>query len=47
MRNTKHKLHDSDSGSGELLHYQSSPGEEKCKFSQNSKLGQNGIMHLV
>ena len=37
----KHKLHDSDSGSGLQLHTQSSPGERSGKFSQNAKFGQN------
>ena len=45
----KHKLYDSDSGSGLQLHTQSSPGERSGKFnrngkfSQNGKFGQNGI----
>ena len=38
----KHKLYDSDSGSGLQLHTQSSPGERSGKFSQNVKLVQNG-----
>ena len=38
----KHKLYDSDSGSGLLLRTQSSPGERNGKFSQNGKFGQNG-----
>ena len=38
----KHKLYDSDSGSGQQLHSQSSPGERNGKFSQNGKFGQNG-----
>ena len=38
----KHKLYDSDSGSGQQLHCQSSPGESNGKFSQNGKFGQNG-----
>ena len=38
----KHKLYDSDSGSGQL-HSQSSTGERNGKFSQNGKFGQNGI----
>ena len=38
----KHKLYDSDSGSGLQLHTQSSPGERSGKFSQNGKFGQNG-----
>ena len=38
----KHKLYDSDSGSGLQLHTQSSPGERNGKFSQNIKFGQNG-----
>ena len=33
----KHKLYDSDSGSGLKLHTQSSPGERGGKFSQNGK----------
>ena len=37
----KHKLYDSDSGSGQQLHTQSSSGERNGKFSQNSKFGQN------
>ena len=39
----KHKLYDSDSGSGLQLHTQSSPGERSGKFSQNGKFGQNGM----
>ena len=35
----KHKLYDSDSGPGQQLHSQSSPGERNGKFS---KFGQNG-----
>ena len=38
----KHKLYDSDSESGQQLHFQSSPGERYGKFSQNGKFGQNG-----
>ena len=38
----KHKLYDSDSGSGLQLHTQSSPGERSGKFNQNGKFGQNG-----
>ena len=38
----KHKLYDSDSGSGLQLHTQSSPGERSGKFRQNGKFGQNG-----
>ena len=38
----KHKLYDSDSGSGLKLHTQSSPGERNGKLSQNGKFGQNG-----
>ena len=38
----KHKLYDSDSGSGLQLHTQSPPGERSGKFSQNGKFGQNG-----
>ena len=38
----KHKLYDSDSGSGLQLRTQSSPGERSGKFSQNGKFGQNG-----
>ena len=37
----KHKLYDSDSGSGLQLHTQSSPGKRGGKFSQNGKFGQN------
>ena len=37
----KHKLYDSDSGSGLQLHTQSSPGKMSGKFSQNGKFGQN------
>ena len=36
----KHKLYDSDSGSGRQLYTQSSPGERSGKFSQNGKFGQ-------
>ena len=39
----KHKLYDSDSGSGLQLHTKSSPGERSGKFSQNGKFGQNGM----
>ena len=42
----KHKLYDSDSGSGLQLHSQSSPGERSGKFSQNGMSGQNGKVHL-
>ena len=40
----KHKLYDSDSGSGLQLYTQSSPGERprSGKFSQNGNFGQNG-----
>ena len=38
----KHKLYDSDSGSGLQLHTPSSPGKRSGKFSQNGKFGQNG-----
>ena len=38
----KHKLYDSDSGSGLQLRTQSSPGERGGKFNQNGKFGQNG-----
>ena len=38
----KHKLYDSDSGSGLQLHTQSSPGERSGKFSQNGRFGPNG-----
>ena len=38
----KHKLCDSDSGSGLQFHTQSSPGERSGKFSQNGKFGTNG-----
>ena len=34
----KHKLYDSDSGPGQQLHSQSSPGERNGKFSQNVSL---------
>ena len=39
----KHKLYDSDSGSGLQLHTQSSPGERSGKFGQNCKFSQNGM----
>ena len=42
----KHKLYDSDSGSGLQLHTQSSPGERSGKFNQNCKFGQKGKVHL-
>ena len=42
----KHKLYDSDSGSGLQLHTQSSPGERSGKFSQNGMSGQKGKVHL-
>ena len=35
----KHKLYDSDSGPGQQLHSQSSPGKRNGKFSKNGKLG--------
>ena len=38
----KHKLYDSDSGSGLQCHTQSSPGKWSGKFSQNGKFDQNG-----
>ena len=38
----KHKLYDSDSGSGLQLHARSSPGERNGKFGQNGKFSQNG-----
>ena len=38
----KHKLYDSDSGSGLQLRPQSSPGERSGKFNRNGKFGQNG-----
>ena len=45
----KHKLYDSDSGPGQQLHSQSSPGDlaavegqRNGKFSQNGKFGENG-----
>ena len=38
----KHKLYDSDSGSGLQLRTQSSPGKRSGKFNRNGKLGQNG-----
>ena len=38
----KHKLYDSDSGSGLQLHTQSSLGERSGKFNQNGKFSQNG-----
>ena len=41
----KHKLYDSDSGSGLQLHARSSPGERSGKFSQNGKFGQSKV-HL-
>ena len=41
----KHKLYDSDSGSGLQLRTQSSPGERSGKFSQN-KFSQKGKVHL-
>ena len=34
----KHKLYDSDSGSGLQLYFQSSTGERNGKYSQNGKL---------
>ena len=51
----KHKLYDSDLGSGLQLPTQSSPGERSGKFSQNGKLkfgqiakfGQNGMSRTV
>ena len=41
----KHKLYDSDSGSGLQLHTESSPGERSGKFSKNCKFGQNGKLN--
>ena len=38
----KHKLYDSDSGSGLQLRTQSSPEERSGKFNRNGKFGQNG-----
>ena len=38
----KHKLYDSDSGSGLQLRTQSSSGERSGKFNRNGKFGQNG-----
>ena len=38
----KHKLYDSDSGSGLQLRNQSSPGERSSKFNQKGKSGLNG-----
>ena len=38
----KHKLYDSDSGSGLQLCTRSSPGERSGKFNRNGKFGQNG-----
>ena len=38
----KHKLYDTDSGSGLQLHTQSSPRKRSGKFSQNGTFGQNG-----
>ena len=38
----KHKLYDSDSGSGLQLRTQSSHGERSGKFNRNGKFGQNG-----
>ena len=35
------QLYDSDSGSGQQIHTQSSPGERSGKFSQNGRFGQN------
>ena len=35
----KHKLYDSDSGSGLQLHSQFSPRERNGKFSQNGRFG--------
>ena len=43
----KHKLYDSDSGSGLQLHTQSSPGERSGKFNQNGKFGQNALAEMV
>ena len=45
----KHKLYDSDSGPGQQVHFQFSPGDlaavegqRNGKFSQNGKVGENG-----
>ena len=38
----KHKLYDSDSGSGLQLCTQSSPAERSGKFNRNGKFDQNG-----
>ena len=42
----KHKLYDSESGSGLKLHTQSLPGERSGKFSQNGMSGQKDKLHL-
>ena len=42
----KHKLYDSDSGSGLQLRTRSSPGERSGKFNRNGKFGQKGKVHL-
>ena len=39
----KHKLYDSDSGSGLQLRTQFSLGERRGKFNRNGKFGQNGM----
>ena len=39
----KHKLYDSDSGSGLQLRTRSLPGERSGKFNRNGKFGQNGM----
>ena len=50
----KHRLYDSDSGSGEQLHSQSSPGDlavvegqRSGMFSQNGKLGHSCVRDHV
>ena len=42
----KHKLYDSDSGSGLQLYARSSPRERNGKFGQNGMSGQKGKVHL-
>ena len=43
----KHKLYDSESGSGLQLHTQSSPGERSGKFSQNGKFMSKSYVRKV
>ena len=43
----KHKLYESDSGSGLQLRTQSSPGERSGKFNRNGKFGMVSLARMV